>query len=405
MAGAAVGVSHLVQSTRAGAEYGFLLLGLVLLACVLKYPFLEFGPRYAAATGESLLDGYRRMGNWAIAAFWVITLGTFLIIQAAVTVVTAGLAGMVLGFDLHVSVLSAGVLAACILLLAVGQYRGLDLAMKIIMSVLAASTLVAVVVAFAGLPEGRSVPWSAPPDAVWSAAGFTFVLALLGWMPIPLDVAAWHSIWTLERSRQTDSRPSVSHALVDFQVGYWGATVLAAAFLSLGAVVMFGSGASFSDSGVAFSGQLVELYAETLGAWSGPVIAVAALTTMFSTTLAVADAYPRVFRVLLHGGVSEEKSAMGRRGQWEYAGILVAVCTGALVIIHFFGSRFTHLVDFATTVSFLAAPVLAWMNLKLITGPHTPVEYRPGRWLRGLSWIGIVFLVAFSLIWLVWRLI
>jgi len=35
----AIGVSHLVQSTRAGAEYGFLLLGFVILATLLKYPF------------------------------------------------------------------------------------------------------------------------------------------------------------------------------------------------------------------------------------------------------------------------------------------------------------------------------------------------------------------------------
>ena len=53
MAGAAIGVSHLVQSTRAGAVYGFGLLGLVLLANLAKYPAFRFGPAYAAATGTS----------------------------------------------------------------------------------------------------------------------------------------------------------------------------------------------------------------------------------------------------------------------------------------------------------------------------------------------------------------
>ena len=37
----AIGVSHLVQSTRAGAEYGFALIGFVLMANILKYPFFE----------------------------------------------------------------------------------------------------------------------------------------------------------------------------------------------------------------------------------------------------------------------------------------------------------------------------------------------------------------------------
>jgi Mn2+/Fe2+ NRAMP family transporter len=53
LAGAAIGVSHLVQATRAGAEFRFGLLGLLVLACATKYPFLEFGPRYAAATGRT----------------------------------------------------------------------------------------------------------------------------------------------------------------------------------------------------------------------------------------------------------------------------------------------------------------------------------------------------------------
>ena len=60
-AGAAIGVSHLVQSTRAGAEFGYGLIWAVLLANFLKYPFFEIGQRYAASTGKSLLDGYQAL--------------------------------------------------------------------------------------------------------------------------------------------------------------------------------------------------------------------------------------------------------------------------------------------------------------------------------------------------------
>ncbi|MCA9253938.1 MAG: divalent metal cation transporter, partial [Phycisphaerales bacterium] len=65
-AGAAIGVSHLVQSTRAGAGYGFTLVFVVLLANLFKYPFFEFGQRYASSTGECLLVGYNRVGKWAL---------------------------------------------------------------------------------------------------------------------------------------------------------------------------------------------------------------------------------------------------------------------------------------------------------------------------------------------------
>jgi Mn2+/Fe2+ NRAMP family transporter len=47
-AGAAVGVSHLVQSTRAGAQFGFALVAVVIISNILKYPFFQVGPRYSA---------------------------------------------------------------------------------------------------------------------------------------------------------------------------------------------------------------------------------------------------------------------------------------------------------------------------------------------------------------------
>ena len=62
-ASTSIGVSHLVQSTRAGAEFGFALVGIIIAVNVFKFPFFEFGSRYAAAQGESLIDGYKRLGK------------------------------------------------------------------------------------------------------------------------------------------------------------------------------------------------------------------------------------------------------------------------------------------------------------------------------------------------------
>jgi len=64
LAGAAIGGSHLVASTQAGARYGLGLLALVLLINLIKYPFLLVGTRFTAATGLSLLEGYQRQGRW-----------------------------------------------------------------------------------------------------------------------------------------------------------------------------------------------------------------------------------------------------------------------------------------------------------------------------------------------------
>lgn len=406
MAGAAIGVSHLVQATRAGAEYGLSLLGLVILACVLKYPFIEFGPRYAAATGESLIRGYQRLGQWALGLFVLITLATMFIIQASVTLVTAGLAGLVFGIDATITQLSFGVLIACIAVLAVGRFAALDGLMKIIIAALAVSTTAAVVLAFGTPAETANLNPFTGLERVWTAAGVAFVLALLGWMPIPLDVAAWHSLWTLERARQTGVAPSVSHALIDCRFGYVGATVTAVVFLLLGALVMHGSGERFPEQAVAFAGQLVDLYAANLGEWARPLIAVAALTAMFSTTLAVTDAYPRVIRAMIEVSGAASEDSTGRQldlHRGRYVTALLIVTIGALIIILYFGQRFTLLIDFATTVSFLAAPLLAWLNLRVVTADFMPAQHRPGPAMMALAWTGFAFLVAFCLIWLGWR--
>ncbi len=404
MAGAAVGVSHLVQSTRAGADYGLSLVIVVILACALKYPFLEFGPRYAAATGESMIRGYKRMGDWALGLFALLTLGTAFIIQASVTLVTAGLAGLVFGLDVSVTYLSLGVLVACIAVLTVGHYRGLDLLMKVIMGALVVSTVAAVALAFGTEPDWSGMSPVANIDQLWTAAGFAFLLALLGWMPIPLEVTAWHSLWTLERARQAGQPPSVRHAVIDFRIGYIGAAALAVMFVILGALLLYGSEEPLPASAVAFSATLVELYVASLGEWARPLIAVAALTTMFSTTLAVTDAYPRVIRALIEiGGVADEEDKLGNLHRARYISALLVVTIGALVVINYFGERFTTMIDFATTASFLAAPLLAWLSLKLVTSPHMPEQHRPGKGLKMLAQAGLIFLIVFCLIWVGWR--
>lgn len=399
MAGAAVGVSHLVQATRAGADYGFAIIWVLIVAVVSKYPFLEFGPRFAAATGSHLISGYRRMSG---SAFWVyvgITAGTMFIITAAVTVVTAGLAEQLFGMGWSNFVWSALIFGLCAMLLWFGRYPGLDLSMKVIITLLTLLTLAAVLIAFGAGAGAEAVRTEAP--SYWNAAGIAFIIAFMGWMPIPLDAAVWHSIWTGERSKQTGSRPGIREARFDFDMGYGAAALIGLLFFLLGTLVMFGSGVSFAAGSVAFSAQIVELYSQTLGSWSAPLISVAAFITMLSTTLAVTDAYPRVLSELwaeisVEGGESAMRLKVYRIG-------LLVVPLAALGVLYFTADSFTLLVDFAASLSFIAAPVLAWFNYRLITGDQVPPEARPSRGYRIFTLCCLAFLVAFTLIWFYWR--
>lgn len=141
-AAAAVGVSHLVQSTRAGASFGLGLIVWILLANLIKYPAFRFGPEYAAATGTSLLEGYRRQGKWALVLYALLTLGTMFSVQAGVTVVTAALASA-LGLGSNPVVISGVILALCAAILAVGKFKWLDRIVKVLVAIFTVTTVLA----------------------------------------------------------------------------------------------------------------------------------------------------------------------------------------------------------------------------------------------------------------------
>jgi len=392
-AGAAIGVSNLVQSTRAGAGYGFDLLWAVALVLLFKYPFFQYAHRYTVATGESLLEGYRRLGTWALAVFMLVVVMSSFITTAAVTVVTAGLAGALLGWNLSIPLLSLVLLLVVMSILGLGHYRLLDGVMKVMVVVLGLLTLVAVAVAAAHGPAGDIS--TLKPD-LWSAAGLTFLLALMGWMPAPLDIGVWSSLWILEKHRGEAKPPTMGQAMLDFHLGYGATVVLAVAFVSFGALVMFGTGTEFSASGVGFARQLVDMYTATLGRWSRWIIALVAFITMFSTTLTVLDGYSRTlaggFRLLARAGSPPHS-------RQTVISMMVLVVL-AEVIIAFFMGGMRALVDVATVLAFLTAPLVAVLNFKIVRSAHVPAVHRPGRWMTALSWAGIVFLAGFGLFWI-----
>jgi Mn2+/Fe2+ NRAMP family transporter len=105
-----IGVSHLVQSTRAGADFGFQLVAFILLANLFKYPFFEFGSRFAAATNKSLIEGYLKEGKWMLWLYFLISLGSMFTVTAAVTFVTAGMFNNLTGVTLNPAYVSGIIL-------------------------------------------------------------------------------------------------------------------------------------------------------------------------------------------------------------------------------------------------------------------------------------------------------
>ena len=384
-AGAAIGVSHLVQSTKAGSNFGFGLLWALLLINLIKYPFFQYGPRYAAATGENLLEGYKKLGKWALRFYALLTLATMFTIQTAVTIVTAGIASSLFGSSLSLELWAVIILGFCFLLLLLGKYNLLDKMMKIIIILLSISTLLAVGIAFNN--SSGEIPWTQVFPT--SNLEVVFLIAFMGWMPAPLDVSIWHSLWAVEKQKTTDVFNKKS-ALLDFNIGYLSTIILGVCFLLLGGLVMYGSGKSFSDSGGEFSLQLIDMYTENLGDWSFAIIGVAAFTTMFSTTLTTLDASPRAMNKTMEL-ILEKKIKKG------YNAWLILLILGTVIIFFLFLSEMGSLIKIATILSFLTAPFYAIMNYLVLCSKHTPKAWQPSKTMHILSIFGILFLVGFNI--------
>lgn len=393
-AGAAIGVSHIVQSTRAGANFGILMAVVVILANLLKFPFFQYGPQFAHATGKSLVYGYKQIGKWAVITFLAMTIGTAFIIQAAVTMVTAGI-GSYLIPSISPNVFTLIILAASALLLGKGQLKWLNTFMKVIMVILSITTIVAFVSSFG---NSVSTPHQNIPFNLLNKEHFIFLIAFIGWMPAPIDISVWYSVWALENKQN-----QTTDYLFDFKVGYIGTAVLAICFVGLGANMLHQSGIELSSSAVGFSKQLIEVYTNSIGAWSGPVIGIAAFTTMLSTTISVMDGISRVISPTVSAVMA---SPEGQETKWNtYTNYLMLLGTGTLVIIFVFAGNMRQMVDFATTLSFVTAPVLAYLNIKAMQLPEVTRPFIPSKLTVFISYAGLVLLTVFALLFLIYRFV
>ncbi|WP_249038214.1 Nramp family divalent metal transporter [Shewanella algidipiscicola] len=392
MAAAAIGASHLVASTRAGAEFGWQLAWVIVAVNLLKYPFFAAGARYTAATGESLLHGYLQQGRRYLLLFTVLNTLAAIASTAGVAMLTAAM--LTLFIPLSIDILAFIVLASSLLMLILGHYQLLDKVTKVVMLVLTITTLTAAALAFNAEPmivDGFVSP------SPWDWAHVGFLVAMMGWMPAPIEVSCWNSLWLLEKQKQ--QRVTQAQALFDFNLGYATTAVLAVVFLSLGTLVMHGSGEHFSASGAQFADQLITLYSQVLGSESRYLIAIVALLCIFSTTVTVIDGYSRTLALgwqLLVQQSNDKSSA------WLTA-IMVGVSLLGLGIILFFKGALLPLLQFVMTLAFMTTLIFAWLNYRLMTSERLAVADRYGTKMRLLSWLGMGYLLGFAGLFIYWK--
>lgn len=399
-AGAAIGTSHLVQSTRAGAVYGLGLVGIVIFANLIKYPFFRFGPRYVAATGMSLIEGYRRIGSWALALVTLMMFAVHIIVIAATAITTAGigLAALELPFDARVT-------AVCFIILGLGLvftggYHLLDRVTRVFVAILTMTTLVAAALV---LPN---ISWSVGAFALppFSVAAFAFAVALMGFMPSGMELSVLHSCWSVAKQQDENRNIDAGEAMLDFNIGYVMTALLALCFVFLGAGVMHASNVQPAGSAVAFASQVIGLYTSSLGAWAGVIVGVSAFGVMFTTLVTVLDGFPRLYATIIQSLLAADGRVTRQVDRSPLMiGLAVFLSAGAIAVLALFMRQFTGFIDFVTISAFVIAPVIALFNHIAMTSRDVPPDAQPSPVMRAWSWLGIVMLSAITLAYLYLR--
>ena len=388
LAGSAVGTSHIVQSTRAGADFGLGFLIVFILIALVKYPATRFGKDYANATGKSLLDNYASYGWPVISIYSVVIFLTMAFVSAALGLVCASIINAVLPININGRHLTVGILIVSAGLLMFGKYKFLETFNKLLVPAFTILILITtIIVAFQ--TDWSALNWSFP--AV-NKANLIYMIAIAGWLLAPMEVSVFLSMWTNEKAETQGENHEAG--TFDFNLGYWMSLVLALCFLLMGASLLNGA-ADLPKNGGAFIGEVIKLFSGALGGWSYPFIAFIALTVMYSSLLTVMDGYARNVQKLM-----EHSPARNVNNSFNI-GVLTVTISGVLVILVFMSS-FTTFIDLVGILVFVLAPIFAILNHKAVFGRDIALKYQPSSAMKLGSWMGIIVmsLVALSYLYL-----
>lgn len=380
LAAAAVGVSHLVQSTKAGADFGLSFSWLIVLIAIIKYPAFRFAVDYASHTEHSLVQGYKNLGGFARAWLLLSFSMDMFVATTAVSLVTAGLLISAFSLPFTEPQVTLAVLFLSALILLNGNYVKAERLVKVLVLLFSLLTLISTLIVLPKLgSNGRDLFGGISLDK----SVIMFVIAVAGWMPLPMSGSIFLSSWAKEKKLASPNGVEHKAAIQDLRFGWILTIALALCFLALGTAVLFQTEREAPASAAAMAAELFRVFTSVIGGWAYPVIVAAAIAVMWSSVLAILDAIPRVASSLFD---SSNRTLF----------LLIQVLGTTLVVL-FLMDNFRVFINFATGAAFVTAPIIAYYNYRAVISNEVAQHYRPSNWLLRWHWVSLVVLILFSL--------
>jgi manganese transport protein len=323
VAGSVIGGGELINTPLQAATFGFVLLWVVLLSCVIKY-FLQVEiARHCLAHNRTTIQALNEVpGPRFRGTSWVVLLYIPGFFAANLTIVGiyGALGGLMHGVrPLAASeVTSARYWAVVMAVLAVallwqGWYRQLEVAVMVMVGVFSIAVAVGVL-----LIQGTSfaMTWSEVTSGLTfsigpnrEAAAFA-VISLMGALGVAANELFMYPYWILEKGYAKELGEPASAGWVErtkrairwiwLDAGFSTtlATLVTAAFFLLGAAVLHRQ--QIMPNGVKVVDQISAVFTESYGEWSKAIFYAGAFCTLFSTLVVVAAASGRMGADLLN---------------------------------------------------------------------------------------------------------
>ena len=309
-----MGAGDIVTNSAAGAEYGYALLWGLGLTLLFRFVWVNTSAKYVLVTGESLLQGYARLGNWII---WVVVIALILLrhlynLYAIILVGSTWDVLFHLGTPWSTAIWTVFFTFIGYAIITRGGYRTTEFLCKILVAVMGLALIVAASLSEPdpmGIVQGSFIP-TLPVDAgLYSAV--LVLMALIGTeagsltnltYPYFMYEKGWRNISFLKQQR--------------FDLAFGVACIFI-----MGAMLQIAAAGTLRPLGVELQGpeHLVQIFSQSLG-WVGLVtFALGLWGAAFTTYVGATVGYGLIITDICRSAIPRFKRPQDNAGFQQHA--------------------------------------------------------------------------------------
>ena len=382
VAATGVGAADLVATLIAGSKYGYALLWAVVVGCVLKVVLVEGAGRYSLATGETIFQGWRRLGIWTTIYF-----GPYIVIWGFVYG-AAAMAGTGLALTALFSFASVkvwGIVSGLVGLAIVwaGRYGLFEKFLAVLVGIMFVTMVAAAIITLPNIPELlKGLAPTIPEGALVN------VLSVAGGVGGTITLAAYGS-WLREKGWSTPQFMRVMR--IDNTTAYVVTGIFVVATLIVGAELLYSAkiAVGTGDQGML---DLSNVLADRYGDWFGKLFLVGFWAAAMSSLVGVWNGVSLMFADFvgtLRGRADEAEAKSG--GIWYRSYILWLTFPPMIWLL--LADEPTWLILIYGVLGAFFMPFLAVTLLWLLNTSHTPAEWR-NKWVSNIGLIICALLFA-----------